>query len=616
MRIQVLLPALAFVLACGDTQVTQPPLQTEPALGTATATQTSLTTNAVTLVGTGDPAIDFPALQAAVGAGGTVNLQGQFALGSDNVVEITNSVEIVGEPPIESGTPNPVTGNRERSWPTVITGGGGFNSAAFYSNQEVDIVIQNLHFDRYQYAAIWIRKAGYAEVGNCLITNGFPEVLPVLPIYDAVMGMIIGGAPAVNGGVDFASVDLAVIQDNVVSIVDDPTHHYPPAPPYVLSSGISLSGMPDGERIVRRNHVKNFAHLGILNPTGGKTEIISNLVTAGDPGDGIGQRLGIAPDWYSRVYYAEDVPLGQVYVRDNVIESHGTPGVFPRANGIVVNNSRGEPVPDDSEVIIENNEMTVDWPPTGRGIVVSGLARNVTVRGNTIRGDLAYGIIFNSGSDSEIVANRISVTATEAGMTFWAHGNPLFGGASRNIVARNVLEGSGQIGIVVGDDPGWENSEGNSFLANDLQGFDSDYGIQTRHHSIGNRFVGNTIGSASGWGIHAEGTSDEFINNRFIGQYEGFGTYPDVFVILEVGSQGNLVVAVKDETSPNGFDLCGRVLDLNLSVSPFTTTNEVPGLERCSAPGAEVVAFVQERLADVTKEKGDLIGQEGGEVHF
>ena len=54
-------------------------------------------TGAVTIEGTGVPAIDFPALQAAMAVGGTIYLKGHFDLGTESLLLVSRDVEILGE---------------------------------------------------------------------------------------------------------------------------------------------------------------------------------------------------------------------------------------------------------------------------------------------------------------------------------------------------------------------------------------------------------------------------------------------------------------------------------------------------------------------------------------
>ncbi len=533
-------------------------------------------------------------------AGGRVNLQGHFNLGTDNVVYVTNDVEIIGEAPVESGPEDPVTGNRDRTWPTKITGGGAESGAVIFSNEKVNVTIRNINFDRYQYLAIRIRKATFAEVSNCKITNGLPEQHELLPIYNAVFGLEIGGTPSVNGGVDYASVDQAVVKDNVISIVDDGLHY--DSPPWVLTLGIGLVGMLDGTRVVSGNLVTNFSHLGIHNRTHGTTTIENNRVIAGNGGNGVGQRTGIAPDWYGRLYFAAPVPLGKVYVRNNAIETDF--GFGPNnPTGVWANNFPGNPLAEDTEIVIEDNHIQVD----GRyGIIGIGPLRNVTCRDNVITGQVRRGIDFAGVNESMIKNNNVNITADHSGIAVWAAS---LSGARGNTIIGNKLTGSAPRGILVGDAPPYPwSTDDNSFVGNDLSEFSTSFGIFSTGLSNGNHFTNNTLGSAVGWGVYSAGTGNEFQNTTFSGDYLGFGFLP-VFVLLDVGSQLNEVTSVKDDTPPYAFDVCDQVVDLNTPV----TTNIVPGYDKCDAPGADVVERVEEMIEQKEAEMNQMKDETPGE---
>lgn len=571
---------------------------------------------AATIEGTGDPLVDYPAVRDAVAAGGTIYLKGHFDFGTDNVVHVAWDVEIIGETPIESGPVDPVTGNRDRRWPTVITGGGAAKAAVFWSDVKANVVIRNVHFDRYQYTAVQIRKAAYAEVSNCRITNGLPEVLPELPDYNKVAGLTIGGSPAVAGNVDYASVDHAVVKDNIISIADSYT---PYGKPSVITSGIGLSGMLDGTRSVMGNLVKNFAHLGIFNTTGGITTIEHNRVVAGDRGDGIGFRKGIAADWYGRVHFEAPVPLGQVFVRANAIATDGE-----QAHGVIVNNWPANPLAEDTKIVIEDNRIHVDDPRQGVGIWAFGTFRNVTARNNEITGNMYLGAGMNAfnaertgyAEDIDVAGNDIDVSGStpapsvigimfagvvgsrirnntintidgHAGIVVWAHDR----GSEGNTIVGNTLTGSAAYGLLVGDPAPWPDTRDNSFIANDLSGLSTNVAVFSDNRSSGNHFADNILGSAVGWGVHSAGVSNTFDNTTFSGDYRGFGLSP-AFILLDRGSETSRIAALRDGSPPQSFDVCDQVVDLNTWFSPFTTTNVVPGYERCAAPDAELAAQV------------------------
>jgi hypothetical protein len=272
--------------------------------------------------------------------------------------------------------------------------------------------------------------------------------------------------------------------------------------------------------------------------------------------------------------------------------------------GYTVNNSQNEPLAEDTEVVIDDNYINVDGNRCVRGL---GLFRNVTIRDNEITGDSNRGIEFAGGFESRIENNNINLTDGVEGITVWATSTIASIG---NTIARNTLTGSATYGIRVGDVPPYpRSSDDNSFVGNDLSELNTDIGIFTTGLSIGNHFANNILGSASGWGVLSTGTGNEFHNTTFSGDYLGFGFLP-VFVVLNVGSQLNEVTSVKDATPPYAFDVCDQVVDLNTPV----TTNIVPGYGRCDAQSADVLALVEEMIAEkrleMDRAKGEALQEQ------
>jgi hypothetical protein len=107
--------------------------------------------------------------------------------------------------------------------------------------------------------------------------------------------------------------------------------------------------------------------------------------------------------------------------------------------------------------------------------------------------------------------------------------------------------------------------------------------------TVNNLVIKNEVGP---WGIGCGGNNNKIVNNTFVDVPEW---YP--FVHFFYGSGDNSVVGSKNSTPPHGFDVCDNIWDQNYWYEPFTSTNKIPGYERCDAQGADVVAQVEARKA-------------------
>jgi len=122
------------------------------------------------VVGTGDPNLDVPAVQAAVDQGGNVTLRGHFSFdrsptapsGSiyNRMVTVSKSVVISGTVDASNSLPMIQGGD----WPFFIDAG------------DANVTIQRLHFVGPSSGAIWIYSAGGILVDGCQIERVQPTV--------------------------------------------------------------------------------------------------------------------------------------------------------------------------------------------------------------------------------------------------------------------------------------------------------------------------------------------------------------------------------------------------------------------------------------------------------
>ena len=118
--------------------------------------------------------------------------------------------------------------------------------------------------------------------------------------------------------------------------------------------------------MITGNIVKNYAHIGIMNMNAGFTTISNNKTYTGPyypeqfiPGwgwwgaQGLGHGKGIAVDWYPRNLLGTH--LGSAYVTRNEIHC-----ICPRADGIIFNNFRGNPIKPEASFLITHNHIILE----------------------------------------------------------------------------------------------------------------------------------------------------------------------------------------------------------------------------------------------------------------
>src|SRR5262249_52388648 len=121
------------------------------------------------VVGTGDPDIDVPAVQAAVDQGGHVVLRGPFSFERPpttpdgatfrRLVTVLNAIVISGTPHADGAVP---------------TDAGGF-VPFFVDASGSPVAIQGLHFLRPQGIAIWIFAVSGVVIADCRIEGVEPS---------------------------------------------------------------------------------------------------------------------------------------------------------------------------------------------------------------------------------------------------------------------------------------------------------------------------------------------------------------------------------------------------------------------------------------------------------
>jgi hypothetical protein len=163
------------------------------------------------------------------------------------------------------------------------------------------------------------------------------------------------------------------------------------------------------------------------------------------------------------------------------------------------------------------------------------------------------------------------------------------------IVKDNSFLGTGFLAIDM-----YDNSSNNHFIHNDLSELHTGL-MSILLHGEGNSAKNNNIGPPGQWGgLGLRGSNNSAVNNIFHGDYPGWSEEfgPDGSpvekgcVAFSSVSNNNMVTEIKLAGAPNGFDICGQVLD-------FGINNFVPGYEKCMVHSEHFIAEAQEKLENV-----------------
>jgi hypothetical protein len=235
----------------------------------------------ITLVGTGDPNIDVPAVQAAVDQGGTILLKGTFDFGTGTVY-ITTTVTIRGE-----GSEN-----------TKICGGGhvgghySMETSAFMSMEGANPTIEEIWFDGAAFAAIYLFSCNGATIRNNKITGVIPETEKwgwspaVFGIWGgALFEQIYANDPMSSyyGEPVYGFKGSILIEENEVDLM-----HLYPAGWYDIYDGITIFDVPEASFIhIEKNLVKTPQNGITVEGTGTTPSLIKKNTIEGSPSQAI-----------------------------------------------------------------------------------------------------------------------------------------------------------------------------------------------------------------------------------------------------------------------------------------------------------------------------------------
>ena len=336
------------------------------------------------IVGTGDPAIDIPAVQAAVDKGGYIVLKGRFSFRSPPTVV----VPLAGYPlaTILVSKPVTITGTRENeSEMTTIDGG---SIPFFVSALGARVSIQRLRFVRPVSDAVLAYAVSGLDIVKCRIEG----VEPFQHAGDGIGINTSGNTPTpsrpgkpekVSGALRVTGNDIDVrgtATDNTLGIV-------------VFSVG--TAGTPV-QLLVSGNTITNSTERAInLYQVVGEAIVDRNIITTSETA---GVATGIAPDAIhitgSGLYRVTRNSVHSRWAKGAGIRVHSQFAAWPIAHAVV-----------------ENNDVYMDAPAgtvfgtNSAGIDIWGNAQENVVRQNTIRGRARAALAVNVFNGSAPVNN-------------------------------------------------------------------------------------------------------------------------------------------------------------------------------------------------------------------
>jgi hypothetical protein len=358
-------------------------------ISVAITVATSTLAQATVVIGTGNPDVDVPAVQAAINLGGEVVLRGHFSF--DAPPTVPTRLQAVGFPPATILISNAVaiSGARDAS----IEAG----TIPFYVDAPgATVTIQKVRFVRPAKSAIVVYAVSGLVIASCRI-DGF---VPLPNIQFSGIGitasdMAVTPTPSQPGHPENISGRI-VIANNDIEAGENPLGN-------VLGiTTFSAGASPDREVdvYITGNRIRNNTEAAInLRRIGGRAHVEGNVVTTGPVSSG------------TRPEVIRAVNIGSYVIAHNVIHSQWPD---PDAIGIGVFSQVAD-WPIKAEVV--DNEVTMS-PPEGvlfgdfsAGIDIRGFAQGNVVENNIIRGTARAAVavdVFNGGTpgNTAFVLNR------------------------------------------------------------------------------------------------------------------------------------------------------------------------------------------------------------------
>lgn len=347
----------------------------------------------VVVTGTGDPAIDVPAVQAAVDQGGAIVLKGHFSFDVAPTRQVAPLLASGWYPPAAEvlvSKETTISGVRDAQGEMTTIEAG---TIPFYVEAPGQpVTIRGLRFVRPIAAAVLVYAVHGLEIASCKIEG-------VVPFAGRGFGIAINTRgempmPASPGKPENVSGHLLVARNDIDGIGG--TAHAPTMGILVFAVGQSPRAEVDLDVI--GNNVRNTTESMInIRRVNGRVRVLGNtLSTSHEVANGGSDAVRL-------------VNGGSFLMANNSIECK-----WANAAGITVFSQFAEwPM---ESAVVEDNEVLMSPPGTvpgdlSAGINVKGFARGVVVRHNTIRGRARSGLAmfgFRGGAptDNAFIDNR------------------------------------------------------------------------------------------------------------------------------------------------------------------------------------------------------------------
>jgi len=404
--------------------------------------------NAQTVViGANDPAVDLPAVQAAVNGGGSVQLRGIFDFGIAGRVIVKNDVDIGGEIDVR-GEPTTVVRNGE--WP-FHTPYPSFNTLPLPAGPKV--AIHDLRFLGARGTAIHLAYSGGTEVRHNVIQQmrarqtGATSERAAIVVGPAILGNLPGKTIPNSTFVDGLVSGDIMVADNRIDVSVDRLASPAETTTTMRSTGMFVSMYKGADVRIERNLVTGNTRTGLAILDGdfdadGRGSLfiagntVSSDVTIGFTQAGPRAPLGMVTGFNNQRPIGADPHRAMipVLITDNVIELNGATsmGIVNIWNGAVLTANR-------ITVHTDINKV-VDRLSTSGGVLATG--SNQILMHNRIEGEGCNAIRYGGTTDGQerfgnlSKANNVShFSAFEGGFdkcaTYWlepaSHDNVVVG---------------------------------------------------------------------------------------------------------------------------------------------------------------------------------------------
>jgi hypothetical protein len=325
------------------------------------------------VVGTGDPKVDVPAVQAAVDQGGEVVLKGHFSFDMPAIKPAGSAygrMVTVSQQVVISGNPD-----ENGELPIIERGFLPFFVQAAGSR----ITIRGLRFVLPAGAAIWIYAAGGLVITSCQVEGVEPstEFGSYAAIPNPLASAILVGSNPVppKAGQD----EQAENNSGTFSIFNNDLDVGGTAGDQTVGIAVFGAGKsPDKELdlYISDNRVKNATERLIdINSIGGRVHIERNVIATGSTS---APSNGITPNAINVVG-----PGSHLIAHNSIVSTWGT------GTGILV---QGNPGLSEASAIVVDNDLTMSAPDdtvfgsNSGAIVILGFAQGNAVLNNRIRG--------------------------------------------------------------------------------------------------------------------------------------------------------------------------------------------------------------------------------------